>query len=352
MMCGLCVEACPFDAIEMSHDYELARIDPDARRRPARPTLPAAGPSGRAEQRRQAGGAAGRAGVRAGAAAAPRRGDRCLSTVNGVAFAVLALAIVGGAVGDARRRNVVHAAFWLLEVVGRRGRALLPARGRLRRAACSCSSTPARSPCSCSSSIMLTLRRREDAVRPRDFSLVAALASRVAFAAVVIGRGRSACACRRRRIARARPGHRRLRRGAVLADGGSLPFEIASLVLLVALVGAVWWSREGDELMRVGRRRRSSSSPPCSSRSGCTARSRRRARSWCSCRSSSCDRRQHQPRRVLALRDARDDDGPVLRRLRDGRLRRRDRTRPRARARDLPARRARVELTGLDELKG
>ena len=28
MMCGLCVEQCPFDAIEMSHDYELARTDP------------------------------------------------------------------------------------------------------------------------------------------------------------------------------------------------------------------------------------------------------------------------------------------------------------------------------------
>lgn len=27
MMCGLCVEACPFDAIEMSHRYELARTD-------------------------------------------------------------------------------------------------------------------------------------------------------------------------------------------------------------------------------------------------------------------------------------------------------------------------------------
>jgi NADH-quinone oxidoreductase subunit I len=24
MMCGLCVEACPYDAIEMSHEYELA----------------------------------------------------------------------------------------------------------------------------------------------------------------------------------------------------------------------------------------------------------------------------------------------------------------------------------------
>jgi NADH-quinone oxidoreductase subunit I len=28
MMCGLCVEACPFDAILMSHEYELARTDP------------------------------------------------------------------------------------------------------------------------------------------------------------------------------------------------------------------------------------------------------------------------------------------------------------------------------------
>ncbi len=28
MMCGLCVEACPFDAIRMGHDYELAVTDP------------------------------------------------------------------------------------------------------------------------------------------------------------------------------------------------------------------------------------------------------------------------------------------------------------------------------------
>lgn len=30
MMCGLCVEACPFDAIKMSHEYELAVTDPGA----------------------------------------------------------------------------------------------------------------------------------------------------------------------------------------------------------------------------------------------------------------------------------------------------------------------------------
>lgn len=29
MMCGLCVEACPFDAIKMGHDYELAHASPD-----------------------------------------------------------------------------------------------------------------------------------------------------------------------------------------------------------------------------------------------------------------------------------------------------------------------------------
>ena len=59
MMCGLCVEACPFDAILMSHDYELARIDPAAlvedllvdtpavgpKRRTAAPDTPAAAPS-------------------------------------------------------------------------------------------------------------------------------------------------------------------------------------------------------------------------------------------------------------------------------------------------------------------
>ena len=29
MMCGLCVEACPTDAIKMGHDYELAHANPD-----------------------------------------------------------------------------------------------------------------------------------------------------------------------------------------------------------------------------------------------------------------------------------------------------------------------------------
>jgi NADH-quinone oxidoreductase subunit I len=49
MMCGLCVEACPFDAIEMSHDYELARIDADALVLDLLTDVPAAQPKRRAD---------------------------------------------------------------------------------------------------------------------------------------------------------------------------------------------------------------------------------------------------------------------------------------------------------------
>jgi NADH-quinone oxidoreductase subunit I len=48
MMCGLCVEACPFDAILMSHDYELARIDPATLSIELLTDVPAVGPKRKA----------------------------------------------------------------------------------------------------------------------------------------------------------------------------------------------------------------------------------------------------------------------------------------------------------------
>jgi len=48
MMCGLCVEACPFDAIRMSHEYELARIDPATLSIELLSDTPAVGPKRRA----------------------------------------------------------------------------------------------------------------------------------------------------------------------------------------------------------------------------------------------------------------------------------------------------------------
>lgn len=65
MMCGLCVEACPFDAIRMSHDYELAVTEPEElvvdllsdvdaapprRERPATSAAPESGKEGSADE--------------------------------------------------------------------------------------------------------------------------------------------------------------------------------------------------------------------------------------------------------------------------------------------------------------
>ncbi len=48
MMCGLCVEACPFDAIRMGHDYELARFRPEELDVALLTDTPAAGPKRKA----------------------------------------------------------------------------------------------------------------------------------------------------------------------------------------------------------------------------------------------------------------------------------------------------------------
>jgi NADH-quinone oxidoreductase subunit I len=51
MMCGLCVEACSFDSIYMSHDYELARIDPASLTVDLLTDVPADDPKRRAKDR-------------------------------------------------------------------------------------------------------------------------------------------------------------------------------------------------------------------------------------------------------------------------------------------------------------
>ena len=49
MMCGLCVEQCPFDAILMDHDYELARTSRDELRIELLHDIDAAAPKREAE---------------------------------------------------------------------------------------------------------------------------------------------------------------------------------------------------------------------------------------------------------------------------------------------------------------
>lgn len=167
-----------------------------------------------------------------------------LSTVNGVAFAILGAAILGGAVAMLSTRNVVHAAFWLLEVsvaaaglyylLGAEYVALVQLLVYAGAVAVLVIFT-----------IMITLRRREDAIRPRDFSAIAAVLGVVFFAlmALVLARYRFVPV----RMPAAVPELVAFGRLLFSVRGWALPFEITSLVLTAALVGAVWWAKEDED---------------------------------------------------------------------------------------------------------
>jgi len=168
-------------------------------------------------------------------------------TVNGIAFGLLALAAIGGAIGVLFSRNVVHAAFWLLEVMlAVAGLYLLLSAEFL--ALVQVLVYAGAVSVLLLFVVMLTLRRREDAVRPLDLSLGAALLAFTLGGIVFAALSQPSFASRLAEMPEKAPNITDLGEILFALDGGwVLPFEIASLVLLVALVGAVWWSKEGEK---------------------------------------------------------------------------------------------------------
>jgi NADH-quinone oxidoreductase subunit J len=160
-----------------------------------------------------------------------------------VVFAGLAAVTLGGAFGMLFSRSVVHAAFWLLAVsIAAAGLfALLSANYvALIQLLVYAGAVAILN----IFTIMITLRRREDAVRSRDVSSSALLLAFGFFLLVAIAIFGGS-------IGEAEqladyPGVAEF--GALLfsVDGWALPFEIASLVLTAALVAAVWWSKEDE----------------------------------------------------------------------------------------------------------
>ena len=152
-------------------------------------------------------------------------------------FLVLAIAALGGAVMVVASRNVVHAAFWLLEVMmAVAGLFMLLSAGFL--ALVQVMVYAGAVSVLVLFTVMLTLRRREDAVRSLDLKWGAA-----GIAAAVLATAFAAIASFAPQLAKApaaTPGVDAF--GRALFTSWSLPFEIASVVLLVALVGAVWWA--------------------------------------------------------------------------------------------------------------
>lgn len=162
-------------------------------------------------------------------------------TLPAVAFYMLAFAALGGAVAMMATRNVVHAAFWLLEVmVATAGIYLLLSAEFL--ALVQVLVYAGAVAVLTIFTIMLTLRRREDAVHPypgswSSFALAALFGGSIIF---VLSRFIPRIAS----MPEVAPGIEAF--GLEMFTTWMVPFEIASLVLLVALVGAVWWTG-GDE---------------------------------------------------------------------------------------------------------
>jgi NADH:ubiquinone oxidoreductase subunit 6 (subunit J) len=144
-------------------------------------------------------------------------------------------------------KNIVHAAFWLLEVsIAAAGlffllRADYVALVQVLVYAVAVAVLMV-------FSIMITLRRLEDAIRPRDFSALAAAIATV-FCASMVWALRGFTGHPAQPMPPYAPDVAAFGRLLFSAGGWSLPFEIASLILTAALVGAVWWtkSKAGDE---------------------------------------------------------------------------------------------------------
>lgn len=165
-------------------------------------------------------------------------------TVSGVAFLVLAIVCVGGAVGMLTTRNIVHSAFWLL-VVSVAAAGIFVVLDAEYVALVQLLVYAVAVAILMIFSIMITLRRLEDAIRPRDFSpLVLVLALAFAALMLVALRGFHPPAAKFPEVV---PDLVAFGRTMFSAKGWALPFEIASLMLTAALVGAVWWTHGGDE---------------------------------------------------------------------------------------------------------
>ncbi len=158
-------------------------------------------------------------------------------SIAAIPFLVLAVATIVGAAMVVLTKNVVHAAFWVLEVMmAVAGLFMLLSAGFL--ALVQIMVYAGAVMVLLLFTVMLTLRNREDAVRPLELSWAA---GGIAVAVLVAaGTAIASFAPPIPAMPDVTPGVAEF--GRLLFSGWALPFEIASVVLLIALVGAVWWS--------------------------------------------------------------------------------------------------------------
>lgn len=166
------------------------------------------------------------------------------STINGIAFGVLAFAIILSALSAMTARNILHAAYWLLAAaVSSAGLFYLLSADYI--ALMQLMVYAGAIGVLIIFTIMITMRSRKDAERSADFNFFAAL---VAFVfAGFIGYAIISSPSMAASLPETVPSLSEF--GLMLfsyQNGYALPFEIASLILTVALIAAVWWTRDGE----------------------------------------------------------------------------------------------------------
>jgi NADH-quinone oxidoreductase subunit J len=165
--------------------------------------------------------------------------------LNAIAFSILGIAVLFGAVSTITATNVIHAAFWLLEcAVASAG--LIWFLGAEYIAIMQLLVYAGAVGILVIFTVMVTHRSYEDAERAVKTSWTSLLIALALFALVAYGILTS-------------PELATLNTAAPLValkdfglamfnpDGWTLGFEVASLILTVALIAAVWWTKDGDD---------------------------------------------------------------------------------------------------------
>jgi len=166
------------------------------------------------------------------------------TTVNGIAFIVLAFALLLGALSVMTSRNVMHAAYWLLETaLASAGLFYFLSADYI--AVMQLMVYAGAVGILVVFTIMITTRSRKDAVRALDFSPAGLIGSALFFGLMAYAILTSPSLVHAA-LPTSMPSIVELGKTMFSANGYALPFEIASLVLTVALIAAVWWTRDGD----------------------------------------------------------------------------------------------------------
>lgn len=167
------------------------------------------------------------------------------ATVNGIAFLVFAFALIFGALAIMSSRNILHAAFWLLEVaVASAGLFYFLSADYI--ALMQLMVYAGAVGVLIVFTIMITARRREDLERSIDFSLVGLIVALAFFGAIAYAIFTSP-SFEAVSLPASAPILAEFGKQLFSIEGYALPFEIASLILTVSLVAAIWWTRGSEK---------------------------------------------------------------------------------------------------------